>query len=272
MDNSISQYQNTALKASSDVADMTASAPGLLSQLKQNLVGIFSKDNPVMQARDTALQGYLNAPSAARASILPTNMPTIEGRALTLSPTQQDAITTARTNANLVPLMGLNEIVKNQYGTIADLVNNAGGIYDSQIKAAQYSAQNAMDMYKQAVAIDQANKDRAAKTATGAGSMGFDLPSLLAAMSGSINNTSNMRPPLQSFDRPDTPATVANPYPVSQPLSQSAATPSWWDNLMGLFGATPKSDWDQAPTSTGVGLPSGALNFSGLNLPGLGGY
>lgn len=267
MDNNLDAYKQNAMDASSKVADMTTSAPGLLSQLKQNLVGIFSKDNPIMQQRDQALQGYLNAPSQTRADLLPGGMPQVEGRALTLSPTQQDAIVTARSNAALVPLMGLNDIIRNQYGTIADLVGNAGNIYDSQIKAAQYNASNAMDIYKQEAELQKARE-------SGAGGMGLDFPSILAAISAALTNgTGNNVPSLDDiFALPEpTQDTAAQQKIVKQisnsPIKNSTLPASAIPGINNVKFQLP-SQAPANPNSLSIAGNQPSL-FQGINMSGL---
>lgn len=169
-----SQAQSTAQNAT----NIEQSAPGLLSELKKNLVSIYAKDNPVMQARDTALSDYLSSNARTRASVLPTNMPQIEGSNLNLSPTQQNAIVSARSAASLAPLAGYNEILKAQYGNIGDMVQGAAGLYGSQVESARNQANNAMELYKLAIAEEDARK-------SSSGIVDQDLISLiLGAMNG----------------------------------------------------------------------------------------
>src|SRR3990167_771523 len=178
MDLDLLRYQvQTAGQTS---VNMQTSAPALLGELKKNLVGIFSKDNPLMQQREALLSDFLSTPARARADLLPTNLPQIEGRNLALSPTQQDAIVSSRSSAALAPLAGLNEIIKAQYGNIGQAVQGAGDIYSAQIGGAQSAATNALDLYKAAIAEEEARR-------SGAGSAGLDLGSLLSLIGGDQN-------------------------------------------------------------------------------------
>lgn len=172
--------QQQAMAASNDVGRLQSSAPTLISELKKNLVSIYAKDNPVMQARDAALSDFLSTPARARADMLPTNMAQIEGRNLTLSPTQQNAITTSRSSAALAPLMGLNQIVQAGYGNIGDIIGNAATLYENEIGAAKTRADSLMDFYKESMA------DRRA-SASNAG-MGDSLAAILAQLNA-VNNT-----------------------------------------------------------------------------------
>lgn len=158
---SLAPYAQAAQSASSNAQSLATSAPQMLQQLKANLTQIFTKDNPVMQARDNALQTYLNTPSQARADLLGSNLPNVEGSALTLSPTQQNAIVTARQNAALVPLAGLNQVVTQQYGNIPQLVQNAGNIYQGQIQSAQIASQSAQQQYQNAFEVLKTKYDAA---------------------------------------------------------------------------------------------------------------
>lgn len=198
--------RSDAYNATSQVADMQSQAPGLLTQLKQNLVGIFAKDNPIIDARNGALTDYLSSNAKTRAELLPTNqgsVPGIEGRAMTYSPTQQDAIVSSRQAATLAPLAGWNEILKGMYGNIGDLVQGAGAMYDSTIKSNATRAQGLMDLYKQAVQEDQFNRELELRRKTAAGGDGIDLASIIAAIQGATGTNTPQRPPLSSFEVPD---------------------------------------------------------------------
>lgn len=273
----IPTLRSDAYNATQQTADMQASAPGLLSQLKQNLVGIFSKDNPIIGARNTALSDYLSENANTRASMLPANtgdVPGIAGRPLTYSPTQQDAITTSRNAAALAPLAGYNEILKGMFGNIGDLVQNAGGIYQSTIQGNATRAAGLMDLYKQAVQEDQFNRQLAASRANAGG---YDIESIIKSLRGELGLDAK-RVPLNhpSLQDPDKKKAAAQPKPT-QPASQALTTndASWFDSLMSLLGATPKPGQNQQ-TSFAQSLPSGGLNFGksiplgGMNLPGLG--
>ncbi len=234
--NSLQPYKDAVTSANNDVANQTAAAPGLLKQLQSNLTSIFAKDNPFIAERGTALQSYLNAPSQSRTNTLPTNLPTVEGSNLNLSPTQQNSITTASRNAALVPLMGLNQIVTGLYGNIPGMVQGAGDLYQGQIEAARQKAQGAQQSLAQAYAEMQAQessrqfqqkleeeKRQFDISASQKGSSGMDsglamaLMSLLGGGGGGSNSDINQYggvgnqsygpaytpPPLSSFDQPE---------------------------------------------------------------------
>lgn len=161
MNPNVNSLRDQAYTAANTTADLQGVAQPMLDQLKQNLVGIFAKDNPIIGARNDALAGYLSSNANTRASLLPSNagdVPGIAGRPLTYSPTQQDAIVSSRNAAALAPLVGYNEILKGMYGNIGDLVGNAGNIYNSTIQGSASRASGLMDLYKQAVAEDQFNQ------------------------------------------------------------------------------------------------------------------
>lgn len=183
MDQNLDTLKGNAYSAMGQANDISANSSSMLTQLKQNLVGIFSKDNPLMGARETALSDYLSTPQRARADLLPTNMPMIEGRNLTLSPTQQDAIVSSRNAAALAPLAGLNEIIKAQYGNIGDIVQGAASIYDTTGRNAQNNATNLLNLYK--AAIDEYSAKKAAASGSG-GILGGDLASILALIRGEV--------------------------------------------------------------------------------------
>lgn len=183
MDTSLDTLKNNAYTSGANASKLAADTPGMLSQLKQNLVGIFAKDNPIIGARDTALSDYLSTAGNTRASLLPStlgNVPGIDGRTMTLSPTQQDAIVGARNAAALAPLAGYNEILKGMFGNIGDVVQGAAGIYSAQQQAAQQDAANALNLYKAAIDEYQATKPAAG------GNEGIDLNSILSLISGQL--------------------------------------------------------------------------------------
>lgn len=190
------------LKANVDTANQEATSiqqniPGLLSGLKSNLNSIFTRDNPMFAERENALKTFLNTPSQTRSSLLPQNLPMVEGSNLNLSPTQQNAITTASRNAALVPLAGLNQSIVGQSGNIGDMLSNASNIYQTQAEIAKQKALNALNLYK--TGIDEYNALTARQRAN-EGSGGGDLGSTLAAILG---QTQQERPDPSQFDEPD---------------------------------------------------------------------
>lgn len=193
--------QTGAKAASDELSSLQGGAPSMLAALKQNLVSIYAKDNPLMQERNQALSTFLSTPNNTRASLLPGNLPQVEGSNLNLSPTQQNAIVGARSNAALAPLLGLNQAVTAGYGTIGDIVQGAAGDLQARVQAAQTKAQNAMELYKQAVQEDQFARQEARLSKT-AGSGTGDLSGLLAAILGSQqeNQTGVGKPDPAQFD------------------------------------------------------------------------
>lgn len=218
MDNSIEGYKSGANAASAELSTLQSSAPSMLADLKKNLVGIFAKDNPLIAARETALSDYLSSANNTRASILPNNLPVVEGSNLTLSPTQQDAIVGARQNAALAPLFGLNQLVTGQYGTIGDIIQGAGTAYGASIDAAKTRVANLIDLYKTAVA----EKEAATKAAAGGG--GFDLAGIIAAIRGAMGTGTPTRPPIDAFDEPD--ELVLNDPITGQPTKLNLNVPA----------------------------------------------
>lgn len=246
------------------------SLPGLLSGLKQNLSSIFSKDNPMIQAREGALSNYLSSADNARAEFLPYDQPIIEGQRLNYSPTQLNSMVSSRQSAALAPLLGLNQSIVSQYGNLGDILSNASTLYQSQIEAAKQRAAVAQQAFTNALA--QEKESREGRTAAGSGF--GDLSSILALLG--LGGGSD-RPGIETFDQPNTlnlPSAVASggltlgggTPGLSMPLTQNQ--PSWWDNLLGALGATPK-EGQNAPTGfsqslAGSGLTPGArIDFGG---------
>src|SRR3990167_9062 len=200
MDN-LAQAQSNATSASESAAKLQESIPGLLQGLKQNLVSIYQKDNPLVQQRTGLLESYLNAPDQARASYLPANQPMVEGSPLNFSPTQLQAMVSSKQNAALAPLLGVNQMINAQYGNIGDIVGNAGDIYKSQLGGAQQRAQSAMDWYKQLVGEQQFQQQESRLTKA-SGSGGFDPSAILAAILAQNQQQQQEIDPAQ-FDEPD---------------------------------------------------------------------
>jgi hypothetical protein len=238
--------QQNATNATNQVADMQAGAPGMLDSLKQNLVSIFSKDNPIIGARNNALTDYLSESSKTRAAQLPANtgdVPGIAGRPLTYSPTQQDAMVTHNNAAALAPLAGYNEILKGMYGNIGDIVSGAGNIYNSTIQANSTRANGLMDLYKEAVNQDQFNRDLAYKQSQGSGSSGTDLASIIAAIQAALGTSTAQRPPLESFETADKAAPKAAAPKVN--LSSTVTAGKTAQNNQPATGSN--SDWALTP-------------------------
>lgn len=260
-----------------DVAKLTESIPGLLSGLKTNLTSIFTKDNPMFQQRESALNTYLNTPSSTRAELLPGNQPMVEGSPLNFSPTQQNAIVTARSNAAMVPLAGLNQSIVGQGGNLADMLSSAGGIYGAQLQGLQQKSTLAQQLYQNAVEeakrAEQIRQFNAQEARLGAGSGMGDLSSLISALFGQ----QNQQPDISTFDTPDqspSPTGVASQpieipgqgtiQPYTPPQVSNQLIPDRWNPLAQLgslgellFGG-PRNQSAQQPTTS-------------LNLLGMGG-
>lgn len=204
--------QSGAQAASENVAKFQEDIPGLLSGLKTNLTSIFTKDNPMMAQRETALQDYLNTPSSTRASLLPANQPMVEGSPLNFSPTQQNAIVEARRNAALVPLAGLNSSIVGQYGNLGDILNAAAQSYQSQLDAAKSRATSAQDLYKLAVAQDQFDRQLALDRYKADQSSGGGMGDLFKQYQDSLKRQQNGQGNGSTFKPDNQPTTT--PYTI----------------------------------------------------------
>jgi hypothetical protein len=261
MDTSFDSLKQNAYDTSSNVSQMESDAPSLLSQLKQNLVGIFTKDNPVIGARDAALTDYLKTPSQTRADILPSNMPTVEGRNLTLSPTQQDSIVSGRKAAAFAPLAGYNEILKAMYGNIGDMVQGAGGIYDSTLKSEQNKAANALDLYRSAISEYSA-------THQGGGGSGIDLASIIQAIRGTQGSDV---PDLSKYESIVKPAKQAKPAPkVNLSSVATAANIPAGNQLASVPQSNGNGEWLLSPFLNWLGgFKAPKTDFASLDKLGL---
>ena len=251
-----------AEKAGESVSSLQESVPGLLRDLKSSLVSIYAKDNPLIQAREQALQNYLSTPDVTRAGLLPENLPMVAGSPLTLSPTQQQSIVSTRQSAALAPLLGLNQAVSAGYGNIGDIVKGAGDIYSGQIEAARSKATLAQTLYRSA--IDEYNAATARQEAERkgreqAGAIDpFALLQYIAGLQGQQQGDTtdeweivtsqvpqNIEIPGQGTVQPYTPSPTSGPQGRFNIFSQLGAIPEL------LFGR-------QAPTA-----PATSLNLLG---------
>ena len=264
MDN-IAKLQSTQQTASTDLSNLQTSIPGLLQGLRQNLVSIYAKDNPLIQARDEALSRFLSGGDVARAELLPGNLPQVAGSPLTLSPTQQNAIVSSRQGANLAPLMGLNQAVSQGYGNIGDIVKGAGDIYGSQVQAATTNLAQAVRDYENAISQNRWEKEQAEKTRQfnieearkGQEAQGVDLISLLQAITATQQAGGGNRPDPAQFDEPDQPTQITIPgQGTIQPYTPSAiSSPSGRWNPLAQLGAIPELLFGRrAPVTTATSL------------------
>ena len=263
--NHIAGLQTKQETASTDLSNLQTSVPGLLQNLRQNLVSIYAKDNPLIQARDEALSRFLSGGDVARAELLPGNLPQVAGSPLTLSPTQQNAIVSSRQGANLAPLMGLNQAVSQGYGNIGDIVKGAGDIYGSQVQAATTNLAQAVRDYENAIAQDRWEKEQAEKTRQfnieevrkGQEAQGVDLISLLQAITATQQAGGGNRPDPAQFDEPDQPTQITIPgQGTIQPYTPSAiSSPSGRWNPLAQLGAIPELLFGRrAPVTTATSL------------------
>lgn len=195
----LDELRTNAQQGVTDVANLEQSVPGLLAGLKQNLTSIFSKDNPLIQQRESLLSNYLSTPERTAASLLPSNMPTVAGSPLNLSPTQQSAIDASRSAAAFAPLASLNNLIVGQYGNIGDILSNAAALYQGQVEAAKTRSTGFLDLYKQAIAEEKNRQD----AATSVGIQG-DIASIIAALQqGQTGGQKNVDDFLDSLVEPD---------------------------------------------------------------------
>ena len=124
--------------------------PGTLEQFRKNLNEVYNKDNPLIGARESQLQGYLTAGDKARAQYLPQN-----SGGTVFSPTELQAMVSGRQAAALAPLSSLNQLIMGQYGGLRDYVGVGRDILTAQSQAAQQRAQDLMNLYQQAAAAKQ---------------------------------------------------------------------------------------------------------------------
>ena len=147
----LGELRSQATQGVEDVSKLQQDIPGLLAGLKQNLTSIYSKDNPLIQKRESLLSDYLSSPERTSASLLPANLPMVAGSNLNLSPTQQSAIRASRESAAFAPLASLNNLIVGQYGNVGDIFQGAAQGYQTQLEAAKTRQAGLMDLYKAAI-------------------------------------------------------------------------------------------------------------------------
>ena len=110
-----------AFNASNQAISFKSQLPDLEQKLREALTMKFSQ-SPLFAQRETAMQGFLNAPSQARSDI--SQMQQSSG--VPLSPTQQQSIESGRRSAAYAPLSGANLLLGSAFGGINDIVG--GGV------------------------------------------------------------------------------------------------------------------------------------------------
>ena len=249
-----------AASSSNQLATLTESAPKMLNDLRSSLTQVFSKDNPLIQERDQALSTFLSTPANTRSQLLPQNLPQVEGSFLNLSPTQQNAIVTSRSNAALAPLLGLNQAVTAGYGGIGDIVSGAGTGLQALVQAEKIRADQAQQAFQNALA--QQEEARLGATSN----TGFDLSSILSLIGGfqqpqTIDYNAILDEIDQKYTSPQKPEAGTT---FSQPLAENS--PGLWERALGFLGATPRQD-QNTETPFGRSLSSSDLNLSKTSLP-----
>ena len=253
--------RTNAETATSDVAKLQETIPGLLQGLRQNLTSIYQKDNPLVQARDTQLADYLSAPDLARAEYLPGNQPVIGGSNLNFSPTQLNAMVSQRQNAALAPLLGTNQALLAGYGNIGDIVTRAGNIYQSQVDAAKTRQTGAQNLYQIAADLE---KQRISSANSNAGT--GDLASIIAALLAGQN---------QGGETEDEWEIISENQPsssTSQPLGEISLYPGGptvpsvpGKQGTGLNLGNIPMNWGNSQPGTGLYIAGGNQNpFAGL--------
>src|SRR3990167_2087680 len=132
-----------AFKASEQAISFKSQLPDLEQKLREALTMKFSQ-SPLFAQRETAMQGFLNAPSQARSDI--SQMQQTSG--VPLSPTQQQAIESGRRSATFAPLSGANLMLGSAFGGLNDIVG--GGVKAFEAAAgAQSERANLMNTMQQ---------------------------------------------------------------------------------------------------------------------------
>ncbi|OGO14261.1 MAG: hypothetical protein A2Y53_03905 [Chloroflexi bacterium RBG_16_47_49] len=129
--------------ASNQAISFREQLPDLEQKLREALITKF-QGNPLFTQREQAQQGFLNAPSQARADI--SQMQQTSG--VPLSPTQQEAITSARRSAAFAPLSSANLLLGGAFGGLEGIVGSGVKAFESAA-GAQTERANLMNQMRQ---------------------------------------------------------------------------------------------------------------------------
>lgn len=132
---SIEPLEKTAQQLESKAVTSAAAGYNLPSQLRSAISERFA-NSPLIGQREEALKTVLTSPERSREAVASK----VQGGTI-LSPTQQQSIMAAQRAADVVPLISINDLLQNQFGSISDLVNAGTGAYQAQVAADQGKAQ-----------------------------------------------------------------------------------------------------------------------------------
>lgn len=233
---------NQAANQAEDKAVASSAASYTLPQKLQDAINSRFNNSPILQQRDAALAPVLTSSDRAREAVAGmVNSGTI------LSPTQQQSIMSARRAADVVPLISLNDLLQNQFGSIDDLVRAGTAGFQAQVAADQGAAQLARERASSALQNLIAQRELALKEqqAAGNGSMLEQLLPFLINQNqqpqqapGTISPTSGVGPqfssPLGTVVEDDE---TGNRYQqTAQGWVQMEPEPKgWWESLFGGF-------------------------------------
>lgn len=130
---------DTASKAIS----FTEQLPSLTQKLREALTGKFS-ESPLFGQRETAMQGFLNAPSQSRADISQRQKET----GVPLAPTQQQAITSARRSAAYAPLDTSSLLLSSAFGGLEDIIGQGVQAFQAASEAQTQKANLMQQLYQ----------------------------------------------------------------------------------------------------------------------------
>lgn len=190
---------NQAANQAEDKALTSNAASYTLPQKLQDAINSRFNNSPLLQQRDAALQPVLTSADRSREAVAGmVNSGTI------LSPNQQQSIMSARRAADVVPLISLNDLLQNQFGSIGDLVKAGTAGFQGQVAADQGAAQLARERANSALSNLIAQKELQLKEeeASSGGSMLEQLlPYLMGGQGqqpGAISPTSGIGPQFSS--------------------------------------------------------------------------
>jgi len=141
-------YDDPRLKAAADAygsaaqgANSSQAAEYSLPQMLKDALTKKFADNPMVQARQNALENYLNV-SGSQSSVLPEN-----NGGVIFNPNQQADLLNKRKNAAVAPLATDNYLLGLQSGSITDVINAAANAAHAITQSQQGKADIARNQY-----------------------------------------------------------------------------------------------------------------------------
>jgi len=253
---------NQAANQAEDKAVASSAASYTLPQKLQDAINSRFNNSPLLQQRDAALAPVLTSADRSREAVAGmVNSGTI------LSPTQQQSIMSARRAADVVPLISLNDLLQNQFGSIGDLVRAGTAGFQGQVAADQGAAQLARERANSALSNLIAQRELALKEqqASGSGSM---LEQILPYLLNQGQGQSPLSPESQIAKYPGIDKVSVNGFTEELPVTVPVGTTAE-DDQTGYKATYTANGWQVQAPQPGIfdrlfgGIKSGLSSLFG---------